>query len=209
VHNESIKGFGRAKDGHVQQADPHVSGTSSRVLGSMLGMAQKPFEQRKREEKYMALAHKRFVESKHDEQQRTADEHLFALAMLQLGASIRFEDMQHIQPSLTDCVVRDAREIPCVTCEHGFLFVLSFVKGIMHVRPVTPTLCWDTADDAVNAKSFTTLPAEPSSLPACDFAKFFRQGLAVQPSTAADEPLRVSIDTGFSEHKRLPSTCFL
>jgi hypothetical protein len=39
--------------------------------------------------KYMALAHKRFVESKHAEQQRTADEHLFALAMLQLGASIR------------------------------------------------------------------------------------------------------------------------
>ena len=60
VHNESIKGFGRAKDGHVQQADPHVSGTSSRVLGSMLGMAQKPFEQRKRDEKYMAPAHKRW-----------------------------------------------------------------------------------------------------------------------------------------------------
>jgi hypothetical protein len=64
--------------------------------------------------KYMALAHRRFVEQahKHAEQQHTADEHLFALGMLQLGASIRFEDIQHIQQSLTDCVVRDAREIP-------------------------------------------------------------------------------------------------
>jgi hypothetical protein len=51
LHNESIKGFGRARDGHLQQADPHVCGTSTRVLGSMVGMAQKPFEQQKRAEK--------------------------------------------------------------------------------------------------------------------------------------------------------------
>ena len=81
--------------------------------------------------------------------------------------------------------------------------MLSFVKGCMHVRPVTPTLSWDVLHEG-DAKPFTALPAEPSSLPACDFAKFFRQGLTVLP----DEELQVGINISFSEQKCLPFYMF-
>ena len=159
--------------------------------------------------KYMALAHKRFAEQveKEPELGLANTENLFALAMLKLGASIRFEEYQHVQPSLTDCVVRDAREIPCVTCEHGFLFTICFEDGVLNLRPVAPTLSWDAVSDISNDafKPFEALPASAASLRACDFAKLFRHGLKAQQTT---DGLQVAVDIGYSEEKRLPFYLF-
>ncbi len=41
----------------------------------------------------------------------------------------RREEHHHMQPSLTECVVRDARELPCVACEHGYLFSLASARA--------------------------------------------------------------------------------
>lgn len=160
--------------------------------------------------RHMALAHRRFAEAvdKDPEPGLCADENLFALAMLRLGNSIRFEEHNHVQPSLTECVVRDAREIPCVTCEHGYLFTVSFREGRMHVRPVVQTLAWDAAS-VVSAEHtpFQALPADESVLPACNFAKLFRHGLKLHAGEHGDEP-RVAVDVGHSEEKRLPFYMF-
>jgi hypothetical protein len=51
VHSESIKGFGRPKDGHATAPDVNVCGTPSRVLASTVGAAQKPAEHQKRVDK--------------------------------------------------------------------------------------------------------------------------------------------------------------
>ena len=48
LHKETIKGFGRPKDGHQTAADFNISGSSSRVLATTIGMAQKPLEPQKR-----------------------------------------------------------------------------------------------------------------------------------------------------------------
>jgi hypothetical protein len=53
------------------------------------------------------------------------------------------------------------RTIPCVTCQHAFLFVLSFAEGRLHLRPVAPTLDWDAAHAvAGETPPFQALPAE-------------------------------------------------
>ncbi len=86
----------------------------------------------------MFIANKRTVDQalKNPDFDFVSSENLFAFAMLQLSNSIRFEDVQHIQPSLTNCVVQDAREIPCVTFEHSFLFILTFEKAKLILQPV-------------------------------------------------------------------------
>lgn len=181
--------------------------------------------------KYMAAAHKRFAERIEKEESFCVfvdthySENLFSLAMLNLGTSIRFEEFQHIQPTLTDCVVRDQREIPCVTCEHGWIFVLCFVDGRMRIRPVSATHTWPNAADFfaeiaeinkrsnVNAETpahsdsllvpFSRLPADEAELPSCHFAKFFRHGLKLDSSHAS-----VTVDLTYNDEKRLPFYMF-
>jgi len=158
--------------------------------------------------KYMAVAHKRFVEmtEKQPELSSCLAENTFALAMLKLGGSMRFEEHQHLQPTLTDCAVRDEREIPCVSCEHGFMFTISFHSGRLLVRPVVQTLPWDVATEvAGNCVPFLPLPAEETWMPSSSFSKLFRHGLQLQET---EEGLRVSIDVCHSEHKRLPFYMF-
>jgi len=158
--------------------------------------------------KYMTLAHRRFIEVLDKEElDVAADENHFALAMLGLGNSIRFEEHHHVQPSLTDCVIRGAREIPCVTCQHAFLFVMTFAEGTLHVRPVAPTLEWAAARAvAGDTPPFQALPAEEASLPASAFAKFFRHGLKMHAASADDAC--VVVDLNYSEEKRLPFYMF-
>jgi hypothetical protein len=155
--------------------------------------------------KYMALAFKRYIEIK----QRHSDvlqENPFALAMLQLGASIRFEEYQHIQPTLTDCVVRDRREIPCVTCEHAFLFTISFSEGRLCLRPVTRTLEWpDAQEDFMSTDTstpFLPLPTEETVLQSSDFAHLFHHGLTAQANQ--DKQVDVAVKIDYSDEKRLP-----
>jgi len=180
-------------------------------------------------QKYMAVAHKRFAERAEKEESLSVfleaefPENLFALAMLNLGTSIRFEEFQHLQPTLTDCVVRDKREIPCVTFEHAWLFTISFCDGRMRLRPVTSTHKWDAAADFfqeiadANKRSnanvqtpsntsntfFQQLPADEAELPSCNFAKFFRHGLKLEASA-----LRVVFDITYNDDKRLPFYMF-
>jgi hypothetical protein len=62
-----------------------------------------------------------------------------AVAMLLMGERIEPEFCEHMQPSLTDCVVRDRREIPCVTLKGGYLFTIFFDDGCIYLRPTHPT----------------------------------------------------------------------
>ncbi len=51
VHKESIKGFGRPREGHAVAPDPNICGTPSRVLATSFGNAQKPVEHQRRIDK--------------------------------------------------------------------------------------------------------------------------------------------------------------
>lgn len=148
----------------------------------------------------MTLANRRFLElqQKQDEKELeggmdvdktdgvlTINRHNnFALAMLALGESISFEDFQHMQPSLTDCAIRDAREIPCVTLQHGFLFVLVFRDGSMFVRPVLRTHEWKLSQEDREIIPFLPLPLQQEDEEAClsssDFFEFFHHGIGYQ-----------------------------
>lgn len=157
----------------------------------------------------MYIALRRFMDNvaKDPEFGGAVAENLFALAMLKLGSSIRFEDFQHTRPSLTDCAVRDAREIPCVTLEHGFLFTISFSEGRLLLRPVAPTHAWERVCDMASddARPFQRLPlAREATLSSGDFLKLFRHGLA---QTSAS-PCEVAVDITFSKAKRLPFYMF-
>jgi hypothetical protein len=159
----------------------------------------------------MYTAHRRMEEftDKNPFYERAAAESLFAVAMLKMGASIRLEEFQHVQPSLTDCVARDSRELPCVTLEHGCIFTLHFSKGQLLLRPVAPTHAYsrvsETATDGV--RPFQRLPLEAAEvcLRSGDFQKLFRHGLKVlAPATE----FRVAVDISHSEEKRLPFYLF-
>ena len=152
----------------------------------------------------MYIAYRRFMDrvAKDPQFGGAVAENLFALAMLELGSDVHMEDFQHMRPSLTDCVVRDAREIPCVTLEHGFLFTISFSQGQVLLRPVTPSHAWERICDVVHdgVRVFQRLPlARPATLPSSEFQQLFRHGLV---QTEASD-FEVTVDIAFSKEKRL------
>ena len=160
--------------------------------------------------KEMSLAYRRVLDQidKDADSDVAAAENLFALAMLKLGSSVRFEDMQHIEPALTNCVVQDGREIPCVTLEHGFIFTISFCNGGLLLRPVSPSHTWERVCDLVTdgVRAFQSLPIqEELSMSSCHFQKLFRHGIKVQQ---IDPDWKVVVDIKFSEEKRLPFYLF-
>jgi hypothetical protein len=109
---------------------------------------------------------------------------VFAEAMLNMGESIRFEDFQHKQPSLTECAIRDGREIPCVTCQYGFLFTISFSNGEMKVTPCTGTHQWAAVCHDKKGKPFSALPLQDEQeegvmLPSVQFCHLFWHGLCL------------------------------
>ena len=61
----------------------------------------------------------------------------FAFAILEFGRSITAEHVMHIPNTLTECAERD--EIPCLTWQHGFMFVLCVRGKTTRLHPVTPT----------------------------------------------------------------------
>ena len=61
----------------------------------------------------------------------------FAFAILEFGQSVTGEHVMHIPSTLTECAERD--EIPCITWQHGFMFVLCVRGKTTRLHPVTPT----------------------------------------------------------------------
>ena len=159
----------------------------------------------------MYTAHRRMEEfaEKNPFYERAAAESLFAVAMLKMGASIRLDEFQHVQPSLTDCVTRDSREVPCVTLEHGCIFTLVFSKGQLLLQPVAPTHAYsrvsETATDGVRPFQRLPLETEAVCLSSGDFRKLFRHGLKV---LAPGTEFRVAVDITYSDEKRLPFYLF-
>ena len=158
----------------------------------------------------MFIANKRTVDQalKNPDFDFVSSENLFAFAMLQLSNSIRFEDVQHIQPSLTNCVMQDVREIPCVTFEHSFLFILTFEKAKLILQPVSPTHAWNRVQNLTN-DGFHVFQKPPmptkTVLDSCDFFKLFHHGLKVLDTT---ENFQVVVDIQYSQEKRLPFYMF-
>jgi hypothetical protein len=61
----------------------------------------------------------------------------FAFAVLEFGRNITAEHVMHIPSTLTECAA--AEEIPCLTWQHGFMFVLCVTGKTTRLHPVTPT----------------------------------------------------------------------
>jgi len=61
----------------------------------------------------------------------------FAFAILEFGRSITAEHVMHIPSTLTECATQE--EIPCLTWQHGFMFVLCVCGQTTKLHPVTPT----------------------------------------------------------------------
>jgi hypothetical protein len=61
----------------------------------------------------------------------------FAFAILEFGRSITAEHVMHMPSTLTQCAAQE--EIPCLTWQHGFMFVLCVRGKTTSLHPVTPT----------------------------------------------------------------------
>lgn len=163
------------------------------------------------------LANRRYMEQLEKDASSEEDKpaivsNVFAEAMLNMGESIRLEDFQHKQPSLTACVMQDGREIPCVTCQYGYLFTISFDNGEMKIKPCTGTHQWTAASKDRECKPFSPLPLQDEQeecvmLPSVQFFHFFRHGLCL--GNAIDGSPVVTVDIGYRQScKRLPFYMF-
>jgi hypothetical protein len=99
-------------------------------------------------------------EAADSEKQMQVLNNVFAEAMLTMGESIRMEDFFHKQPSLTECSIRDEREIPCVTLRYGFLFTITFNHGQMQVKPCSRTHDWQAVCQNKDYQAFCPLPLQ-------------------------------------------------
>ena len=61
----------------------------------------------------------------------------FAFAILEFGQHITAEHVMHLPSTLTECAEKE--EIPCLTWQHGFMFVLRVCGKTTKLHPVTPT----------------------------------------------------------------------
>ena len=61
----------------------------------------------------------------------------FACAILEFGRCVTAEHVMHIPSTLTECATNE--EIPCLTWQHGFMFVLCVCGKTTTLHPVTPT----------------------------------------------------------------------
>jgi hypothetical protein len=170
----------------------------------------------------MFLANRRYIEvlekqrssdEMHDDEQAFhQSENVFALAMLHLGNSMNFELCAHMQPSLTECTVRDAREIPCVTFEHGFLFTIAFRDGWLYLRPTYKTHKWAESEELQLRENmpFSHLPLQNEQhevvLSSAYFFMLFRHGLNCQK--VDNHVVSVNVTVNYTDNKKLPFYMF-
>jgi hypothetical protein len=165
----------------------------------------------------LLLANRRYMEQLEKDRSQTTEQcavvnNLLAEAMLHMGESIRFEDFQHKQPSLTDAAIRDRREIPCVTFQFGFLFTISFSDGKLTLKQCTSTHMWKAICEDKKYKPFSPLPLQDEqeegvTLPSAHFCHVFRHGLNL--AKAVDGSPVVTVDIEFKQDcKKLPFYMF-
>lgn len=170
----------------------------------------------------MFLANRRYMESLEkqwssaemdgEEQLFHRHENVFAIAMLQMGNSMNYELCAHMQPSLTDCVIRDRREIPCVTFEHGFLFTIAFSDGLLYLRPTYKTHTWTAADTLQLRENlpFCSLPLKNEAhevvLPSSNFFMLFQHGLNCEKVN--HRVVSVEVNVKHTDRKKLPFYMF-
>ena len=136
----------------------------------------------------------------------------FALAMLCMGHSVRFQDFEHRVPSLTNCAIVDQRELPCVTFQHGFIFTIVFKNGHMYIRPCSRTQKWNDLLREHETVPFLPLPLVDDQeigvkLPSSQFRHVFRHGLCLSTSSS-NHPI-VTVDIAYKQDsKRLPFYMF-
>lgn len=167
---------------------------------------------------FMYLALRRYGETleKHFSDNETCAEILdisrlqnhFALAMLLLGERIEPEFCEHMQPSLTDCVVRDRREIPCVTLKGGYMFTIFFDDGCIYLRPTYTTHNFQESKtiDFNSKMVFGPLPLRDEKhevvLSSLTFRMFFNHGLQAEIVNEEIKCIDISIDK--SDRATLP-----
>jgi hypothetical protein len=162
--------------------------------------------------KYMEQLEKDSAGENDQENENQLKDNVFAQAMLCMGESIRLENFQHKQPSLTQCAIRDGREIPCVTCQYGFLFTMSFSDGEMHIKQCSRTHSWAAVSAHSEYEPFLPLPLQNEQedgvcLPSSQFCHVFRHGLCL--ARAADGSFVVTVDVKHRDNcKRLPFYMF-
>ena len=89
---------------------------------------------------------------------------LLALAMRLYGCNTTSDMVSYIPATLTQCVTREEREIPCITYACGYMFCLKFESRERKLRlfPVQPTYGWNQNDEDVNGELFCELPVKNS-----------------------------------------------
>lgn len=155
------------------------------------------------------LANRRHIEHllKNDADANVATGSKLAEAMLCLGGSIRLEDFQHKQPSLTECAVRDRREIPCVSLQHGFMFTICFEEDVLHIRKCFRTHKWAAIRQDREYEPFMPLPLKNGVLGVVveskQFRHLFRHGLCMDSDNLVTVNLQAT-----QTAKRLPFYMF-
>ena len=110
--------------------------------------------------KYMDQLEKDTAGENDQENEKLLTGNVFAQAMLCMGESIRLENLQHKQPSLTECVIRDGREMPCVTCQNGFLLTISFRGCELHIKQCFRTHKWAAVSAQSEYEPFLPMPLQ-------------------------------------------------
>jgi hypothetical protein len=132
----------------------------------------------------------------------------FSSAMLLMGERIENSFCEHMQPSLTDCVVRDRREIPCVTFKGGYMFTIFFDDGCIYLHPTHPTHKFQESKiiDFNSNIEFGPLPLRDEEhevvLSSLLFQMFFSHGLQIEKVNESVSIVDVSVQN--SERDVLP-----
>ena len=98
-------------------------------------------------------------------------------AFMLYGAGVEEFMVTHIPSSLTHCVVREQREIPCVTYRHGLLFTLVVIHNQVHIVPTVPTHAYNSDVLILQTSELPVIGDAPHSFGVERMAEFVSSGL--------------------------------
>jgi len=111
----------------------------------------------------------------------TVREHILQAAVQMFGAGVEECMVTHIPATLTHCVVREQREIPCITYKHGMIFTLQVVNNQVHVIPTIPTHVFHSEALLLFTTSLPIAGAGPRSFGVERMAEFMSSGFQLCP----------------------------
>ena len=109
----------------------------------------------------------------------TRREHTLQAAVQIYGSGVEENMVTHIPATLTHCVVRGQREIPCFTYKHGMLFTMQVINNQVHIIPTLPTHVFHS--HALELETIALPVSGPHSFGVERLAEFMSSGLQLCP----------------------------